>query len=184
MADGSDLVEKLAQAGIGTTDKSSAEDVLARLRQQQMRPHGQFCPDGRVFEEWSWPIFQRLLLKEYADSVRGPLGLHLKAGLRWIPAFRLLEDNLLIELPGEAYTIAATGQIGGGSRIYRYYTSGDEFLQINTTGGADVDDIDDMKLFVYVQSDGISRKILAFGNQPSEYWYPTFSWRQQRWQRF
>lgn len=37
VADGSDLVEKLAQAGIGTTDKSSAEDVLARLRQQQSK---------------------------------------------------------------------------------------------------------------------------------------------------
>ncbi|SXE00027.1 PspA/IM30 family protein [Klebsiella quasivariicola] len=37
VADGSDLVEKLAQAGIGTTDKSAAEDVLARLRRQQSK---------------------------------------------------------------------------------------------------------------------------------------------------
>lgn len=92
-------------------------------------------------------FFQRLFAKKSTPTpVRGPLGLHLKAGFTLDTlAFRLLEDNLLIELPGEAYTIAATGQIdlGGGSRIYRYYTSGDEFLQINTTGGADVDDIDD-----------------------------------------
>jgi hypothetical protein len=75
--------------------------------------------------------------------------------------------------------------IGGGSRIYRYYTSGDEFLQINTTGGADVDDIDDIKLFVYVQSDGISQeKHWRSAISPASIGTPTFSWRQQRWQRF
>lgn len=134
-------------------------------------------------------FFQRLFTKKSTPTpVRGPLGLHLKAGFTLDTlAFRLLEDNLLIELPGEAYTIAATGQIdlGGGSRIYRYYTSGDEFLQINTTGGADVDDIDDIKLFVYVQSDGISQeKYWRSAISPASIGTPTFSWRQQRWQRF
>ncbi|CDL23706.1 FIG00638518: hypothetical protein [Klebsiella pneumoniae IS53] len=134
-------------------------------------------------------FFQRLFAKKSTPTpVRGPLGLHLKAGFTLDTlAFRLLEDNLLIELPGEAYTIAATGQIdlGGGSRIYRYYTSGDEFLQINTTGGADVDDIDDIKLFVYVQSDGISQeKYWRSAISPASIGTPTFSWRQQRWQRF
>lgn len=58
---------------------------------------------------------------------------------------------MLIALPGEEFTVAAVSRIdlGGGSQIFRYYTSGDEFLQINTTGGEDIDDIDDIKLFVY-----------------------------------
>ena len=60
-------------------------------------------------------FFQRLFAKKSTPTpVRGPLGLHLKAGFTLDTlAFRLLEDNLLIELPGEAYTIAATGQIEG-----------------------------------------------------------------------
>ncbi|WP_423812080.1 DUF2491 family protein [Pseudomonas aeruginosa] len=49
-----------------------------------------------------------------------------------------------------ASDLAAVSHIdlGGGSQIFRYYTSGDEFLQINTTGGEDIDDIGDIKLFV------------------------------------
>lgn len=35
VADGRDLDEKLAEAGIGATNKSSAQDVLARLQRQQ-----------------------------------------------------------------------------------------------------------------------------------------------------
>ncbi|VTM49760.1 Protein of uncharacterised function (DUF2491) [Klebsiella pneumoniae] len=144
---------------------------------------------GESLRSGHGPFFSASFAKKSTPTpVRGPLGLHLKAGFTLDTlAFRLLEDNLLIELPGEAYTIAATGQIdlGGGSRIYRYYTSGDEFLQINTTGGADVDDIDDIKLFVYVQSDGISQeKYWRSAISPASIGTPTFSWRQQRWQRF
>ncbi|MEN1395926.1 DUF2491 family protein, partial [Pseudomonas aeruginosa] len=68
----------------------------------------------------------------------GPLGLHLNSGFTLDTlSFRLLEDELLIALPGEEFTVAAVSHIdlGGGSQIFRYYTSGDEFLQINTTGG-------------------------------------------------
>ena len=67
---------------------------------------------------------------------------------------------MLIALPGEEFTVAAVSHIdlGGGSQIFRYYTSGDEFLQINTTGGEDIDDIDDIKLFVYEESYGISKE--------------------------
>lgn len=35
VADGRDLDEKLAQSGIGATNKSCAQDVLARLQRQQ-----------------------------------------------------------------------------------------------------------------------------------------------------
>ncbi len=79
-------------------------------------------------------------------------------------------------LPGEKYTVAAASRIdlGGGSQIFRYYTSGDEFLQINTTGGTDVDDIDDIKLFVYEESFGINEErhwrsaIAASGNRADD----------------
>lgn len=107
-------------------------------------------------------FFQRLLGKTSAPApIRGPLGLHLNAGFTLDTlAFRLLKSSLLVELPGEKYTVAAASRIdlGGGSQIFRYYTSGDEFLQINTTGGTDVDDIDDIKLFVYEESFGINEE--------------------------
>ena len=107
-------------------------------------------------------FFQRLFGKDNKPAIaRGPLGLHLNSGFTLDTlAFRLLEDELLIALPGEEFTVAAVSHIdlGGGSQIFRYYTSGDEFLQINTTGGEDIDDIDDIKLFVYEESYGISKE--------------------------
>lgn len=72
---------------------------------------------GESLRSGHGPFFQRLFAKKSTPTpVRGPLGLHLKAGFTLDTlAFRLLEDNLLIELPGEAYTIAATGQIDLGA---------------------------------------------------------------------
>ena len=78
-------------------------------------------------------FFQRLFGKDNKPAIaRGPLGLHLNSGFTLDTlAFRLLEDELLIALPGEEFTVAAVSRIdlGGGSQIFRYYTSGDEFLQ-------------------------------------------------------
>lgn len=134
-------------------------------------------------------FFQRLLGKTSAPApIRGPLGLHLNAGFTLDTlAFRLLESSLLVALPGEKYTVAAASRIdlGGGSQIFRYYTSGDEFLQINTTGGTDVDDIDDIKLFVYEESFGINeerhwRSAIA----PAAIGLMTLNWQERRWQRF
>lgn len=94
---------------------------------------------------------------------------------------------MLIALPGEEFTVAAVSHIDlvGGSQIFRYYTSGDEFLQINTTGGEDIDDIDDIKLFVYEESYGISKE---------SHWREAINakvmgamilnWQEKRWQRF
>lgn len=134
-------------------------------------------------------FFQRLFGKYNKPAIaRGPLGLHLNSGFTLDTlAFRLLEDELLIALPGEEFTVAAVSHIdlGGGSQIFRYYTSGDEFLQINTTGGEDIDDIDDIKLFVYEESYGISKE---------SHWREainaktmgamTLNWQEKRWQRF
>jgi hypothetical protein len=134
-------------------------------------------------------FFQRLFGKDNKPAIaRGPLGLHLNSGFTLDTlAFRLLEDELLIALPGEEFTVAAVSHIdlGGGSQIFRYYTSGDEFLQINTTGGEDIDDIDDIKLFDYEESYGISKEshwreainAKAMGAM-------TLNWQEKRWQRF
>ena len=128
-------------------------------------------------------FFQRLFGKaDVAAPVRGPLGLHLNAGFTLNTlAFRLLEEALLIEFPGEEYTVAAISHIdlGGGSQIFRYYTSGEEFLQINTTGGSDIDDIDDIKFFVYAESYGISqKKNWQSAISPSAIGTPTLSGRK------
>ena len=164
VADGRDLDEKLAEAGIGGSNKSSAQDVLARLQRQQGRVifaslTARLATILRIKYVW---FFQRLFGKDNKPAIaRGPLGLHLNSGFTLDTlAFRLLEDALLIALPGEEYTVAAVSciDLGGGSQIFRYYTSGDEFLQINTTGGEDIDDIDDIKLFVYEESYGISKE--------------------------
>lgn len=134
-------------------------------------------------------FFQRLLGKTAtAVPVRGPLGLHLNAGFTLNTlAFRLLEKSLLIELPGEEYTVAAVSHIdlGSGSQIFRYYTSGEEFLQINTTGGSDIDDIDDIKFFVYEESYGISQKEhWQSAISPTAIGTPTLTWQEERWLRF
>lgn len=71
-------------------------------------------------------FFQRLFGKDNKPAIaRGPLGLHLNSGFTLDTlAFRLLEDELLIALPGEEFTVAAVSHIdlGGGSQIFRYYT--------------------------------------------------------------
>lgn len=163
VADGRDLDEKLAEAGIGGSNKSSACDVLVKTA----TPTGRVIlpaslKAGNYFKDKICLVFQRLFGKDNKPAIaRGPLGLHLNSGFTLDTlAFRLLEDELLIALPGEEFTVAAVSHIdlGGGSQIFRYYTSGDEFLQINTTGGEDIDDIDDIKLFVYEESYGISKE--------------------------
>lgn len=134
-------------------------------------------------------FFQRLFGKDNKPAIAcGLLGLYFNSGFTLDTlAFCLLEDELLIALLGEEFTVAAVSYIdlGGGSQIFCYYTLGDEFLQINTTGGEDIDDIDDIKLFDYEESYGISKE---------SYWREainakamgamTLNWQEKRWQRF
>lgn len=94
---------------------------------------------------------------------------------------------MLIALPGEEFTVAAVSHIdlGGGSQIFRYYTSGDEFRKSIPPHGEDIDDIDDIKLFVYEESYGISKE---------SHWREAINakvmgamilnWQEKRWQRF
>ncbi len=66
-------------------------------------------------------FFQRLFGKDNKPAIaRGPLGLHLNSGFTLDTlAFRLLEDELLIALPGEEFTVAAVSHIdlGGVARF-------------------------------------------------------------------
>ncbi|WP_127959702.1 DUF2491 family protein [Serratia microhaemolytica] len=122
-----------------------------------------------------------------STNPRGPLGLHLSAGFTLDTLeFRLLNEQLLLKLPGEQFIIAAVGEIdlGNGSRIFRYYTTGDEFLQINTTGGSEINDIEDIKLFIYQDSSAISQEKNWLATiAPSSIGTETLRWQQQRWQR-
>lgn len=134
-------------------------------------------------------FFQRLLggYATEAGRARGPLGLHLQAGFTLDTlAFRLLEEELMIELPSADFTVAAISHIdlGGGSKIFRYYTSGDEFLQISTTGDANVSDIEDIKLFVYEESYSINQEShWRSAISPKAIGTPTLLWQKQRWER-
>lgn len=132
-------------------------------------------------------FFSGLFNKAPQPAIRGPLGLHQDAAFTLDTlTFRLSADRLLIQLPGEEYTISATSVIdaGAGCRIYRYYTSGDEFLQINTTGGMERENIDDIKLFIYQDSFGISTEIqwkkaigaVSIGR-------PRLQWNERDWTR-
>ncbi len=66
-------------------------------------------------------FFQRLFGKDNKPAIaRGPLGLHLNSGFTLDTlSFRLLEDELLIALPGEEFTVAAVSHIdlGGVARF-------------------------------------------------------------------
>lgn len=72
-------------------------------------------------------FFQRLFGKDNKPAIaRGPLGLHLNSGFTLDTlSFRLLEDELLIALPGEEFTVAAVSHIdlGGGSHTLRAMSS-------------------------------------------------------------
>lgn len=129
----------------------------------------------------------RLFNKASQPVMKGPLGLHLNAAFTLDTLlFRLSADRLLTQLPGEAYTIAASGVIdaGAGCRIYRYYTSGDEYLQINTTGGIAREHIDDIKLFLYHDSFGISAE-KEWKNKigAASIGKPALQWCEQHWHR-
>lgn len=78
----------------------------------------------------------------------GPLGLRLKGavGVDGLP-FRVAGDRLLFEVPEGNQLIEAWGdvELGGGSRLHRYYLTDDAFVQVSTTAGQ----VDDVKLFVF-----------------------------------
>ncbi|WP_435951870.1 DUF2491 family protein [Dryocola sp. BD626] len=122
-----------------------------------------------------------------SEKQPGPLGLHLHAAFTLnILEYRLYEDQLLIELPGEQFLVAAksTIDLGAGCDIYRYYTSGDEFIQVNTSGGYGHDNIIDIKFFIYDESTGISG-VTAWENaiSPEKIGLPKLNWRGKSWQR-
>ena len=124
---------------------------------------------------------------DLSAPAKGPLGLHLHAGFTIdLLLFRLCENELLVSLPGEAFTVGACGTVdlGAGCMIHRYYTSGDEFLQISTTGGIAPENIDDIKLFVYEDSTGISNeKNWREKLRASAMGKPTLRWQNHDWQR-
>lgn len=118
--------------------------------------------------------------------MRGPLGLHQRAAFTLDTLTFRLSARFLTQIPEEEYTIAASSviEVGAGCRIYRYYTSGDEFLQINTTGGMERENIDDIKLFIYQDSFGItSEKQWQKEIGAALIGRPSLQWNERDWKR-
>ena len=80
--------------------------------------------------------------------------------------FRIIEDQLQLTLPQGVQTIEAAGfiDLGAGASLSRFYTADDGFIQISTTGGYGVENIDDIKLFVFEQTHPIASQ------QGADYW--------------
>jgi hypothetical protein len=100
--------------------------------------------------------------------------------------FRVLADQALIHFPGETQMIEAEGHmdLGAGSRIDRFYLTDDAYIQVNYTGEARDDNLEDLKLFVYDDSSAIVR------DSDWEYWLnpnaigaPTFRYRDHLFER-
>jgi len=100
--------------------------------------------------------------------------------------FRVLADLSLITFPGETQLIEAEGHmdLGAGSHIARFYLTDDAYIQVNYTGEARDDNLEDLKLFVYDDSSAIVR------DSDWEYWLnpnaigaPTFRYREYDYQR-
>lgn len=92
---------------------------------------------------------------ESPQPAKGLFGLQLGCAVQLNSLdFRVLQDQLLVEFPGETQLIEAVGEIdlGAGSRIKRYYTSDDALLQVNYSGAEQEQNVEDMLLFVYDKS--------------------------------
>ncbi|MGC5890204.1 DUF2491 family protein [Enterobacter roggenkampii] len=131
-------------------------------------------------------LFFNFFNKTAQPVMRGPLGLHQRAAFTLDTLTFRLSARFLTQIPEEEYTIAASSVIeaGAGCRIYRYYTSGDDFLQINTTGGMERENIDDIKLFIYQDSFGItSEKQWQKEIGAALIGRPSLQWNERDWKR-
>lgn len=97
--------------------------------------------------------------KEEKNVLPAPLNFRLggAAELDLLP-FQMVAEQLHFTLPQGAQTIEAAGfiDLGGGAAICRFYTADDGFIQITTTGGYEIQNIDDIKLFVFEQTHNIA----------------------------
>ena len=80
--------------------------------------------------------------------------------------FQMLEQKLQMALPEGIQTIEAAGfiDLGAGATISRFYTADDGFIQISTTGGYGIENIDDIKLFTFEQTHSIASQ------KGADYW--------------
>lgn len=97
---------------------------------------------------WLGKIFGSKEEETPQSAPPGPLGLRLKGavGVDSLP-FRVAGDRLVFAAPEGNQLIEAWGEVelGGGSRLHRYYLTDDAFVQVSTTAGQ----VDDVKLFVF-----------------------------------
>ena len=77
-----------------------------------------------------------------------------------------MDKQLQLTLPDGVQTIEAAGfiDLGAGASLCRFYTADDGFIQLSTTGGYGVENIDDIKLFVFDETHAIASQ------KGADYW--------------
>ena len=71
---------------------------------------------------------------------------------------RLIESDLVVDKVARTQFIEASGEVklDHNTTLYRFYTDDDGFVQINLTGGQEESNIDDVTLWHYYDTQGIS----------------------------
>ncbi|MGI9281057.1 MAG: DUF2491 family protein [Endozoicomonas sp.] len=104
-------------------------------------------------------LFSKKKADEDQPSLPAPLNLRLGSAVELdLLPFQMIQQQLNLTLPAGVQTIEAVGiiDLGGGSSLYRFYTADDGFFQISTTGGFETQHINDIKLFVFEQTENLA----------------------------
>ncbi|KEQ17941.1 DUF2491 family protein [Endozoicomonas numazuensis] len=104
-------------------------------------------------------LFKKNKAEEDKPSLPTPLNLRLGSAVELdLLPFQMIRQQLNLTLPSGVQTIEAVGTIdlGGGSSLCRFYTADDGFFQISTTGGFETQHINDIKLFVFEQTENLA----------------------------
>ena len=97
--------------------------------------------------------------EEPRPALPAPLNLRLGSAVELdLLPFQMLSNQLEFELPDGVQTIEAAGfiDLGAGAALSRFYTADDGFIQVSTTGGYETANINDIKLFVFEQTENIA----------------------------
>ncbi len=132
-------------------------------------------------------LFGKKSEPEAPSPKKGIYGLHLGCAVELSSLdFRVLADQLNLSFPGETQLIEAVSRtaLGAGSYMLRFYSSDDAFLQINYSGAENEHNVEDVMLFVYDKSDGISSDAAwERAISPAELGRPRIEYRGQTYQR-
>ncbi|WP_062269644.1 DUF2491 family protein [Endozoicomonas arenosclerae] len=104
-------------------------------------------------------LFRKKKADDKEPSLPAPLNLRLGGAVELdLLPFQMIQQQLNLTLPSGVQTIEAIGiiDLGGGASLCRFYTADDGFFQISTTGGFETQHINDIKLFVFEQTENLA----------------------------